>query len=769
MTTITWTSATSGDWNTASNWSGNQVPGAGDDAVVDLPGAYQITVPDVTVNSLTFNDATGELLVTGTLDVTSSTTIQAGTLDINQSATLGSLTNAGTIIDNGTLTLDTTDGPSLARIGGTGDVTASVTIDNSGHTLDLQPLGSLGGLVLQGTIQGGTIQIDRNLSVGSLSQFGSLTLDNVQLDGATTVDLQFGPLITNSGLTFADINGSGIGTLFYNSDSSLPGTFEINGTQTFDNVMIDGTGGEMDVTGSLTLASSATLVGEAQFRNVSINLQGTGSVDNLGTITGAAIGIGPSAFSNSGQIEATFTGPLPPSTDIGISLAANSIDNLSSGTIASFAGGVGLGTADVENAGLIETMTGGTLAAVQFVQSTVNNLAGGIIQSSAGTISFSQGTVDNSPSATIESSVGTITFATSNSLTNDGTIASTGGSVDIAAVLNGGGMTTVQDDGVVEIENAAGSTQALDFLGAGTLNLDSPTFVASTINGFSPDDTIVLGVSATPVSYAGGDLKMQLGGGQTFDLAVTGTHTLADFIVNTGSASTTINLACFAAGTRIATPRGPVTVEHLREGDAVIVATPNSTLPIQWIGHRSVDCTRHPRPAEVWPIRIAADAFAPGAPERDLYLSPDHALYLDGVLVPVKYLLNGKTIVQARRSTITYYHIELPRHAVLLAEGLPAESLLPTGERSAFANGGQTLSLYPDFHSCLWEADGCAPLVVTGPQVERVRARLEHRATISNARGVPYTRNPGMVGEKRQCSPSNPPARSSAPRSAAST
>lgn len=247
MTTITWTSATSGDWNTASNWSGNQVPGAGDDAVIDLPGAYQITVPNVTVNSLTFNDSVGELLVTGSLDVTSSTTIQAGTLDINQSATLSSLINTGTIINHDTLVVDTTDGPSFERIGGNGDVTAHVTIDNSGQILNLQSLNSLSQVILQGTIQGGTIQIDRSLSVGSLSQSGSLTLDNVQLDGTTGIDLQFGPLITNNGLTFADINGSGIGTLFYDSDSSLPGTFEINGTQTFDNVMIDGTGGEMDV------------------------------------------------------------------------------------------------------------------------------------------------------------------------------------------------------------------------------------------------------------------------------------------------------------------------------------------------------------------------------------------------------------------------------------------------------------------------------------------------------------------------------------------
>ena len=141
MTTITWTSATSGDWNTAANRSDKVVPGAGDDAVINLPGAYQITVPDVTVSSVTLNDAGAELLVTGTLEVTSATVIDTGSLIISKSefAALGLLTNKGTIVDDGTLALDTNDGASLVRIGGSGDLSANVTIDNTGNTLDLHP------------------------------------------------------------------------------------------------------------------------------------------------------------------------------------------------------------------------------------------------------------------------------------------------------------------------------------------------------------------------------------------------------------------------------------------------------------------------------------------------------------------------------------------------------------------------------------------------------------------------------------------------------
>ena len=54
-------------------------------------------------------------------------------------------------------------------------------------------------------------------------------------------------------------------------------------------------------------------------------------------------------------------------------------------------------------------------------------------------------------------------------------------------------------------------------------------------------------------------------------------------------------------------------------------------------------------------------------PTCDLFLSPDHAVFVNGALVPVKLLINGTSIAQVKRSSVTYCHVELPRHDVIFA------------------------------------------------------------------------------------------------------
>ncbi len=193
-------------------------------------------------------------------------------------------------------------------------------------------------------------------------------------------------------------------------------------------------------------------------------------------------------------------------------------------------------------------------------------------------------------------------------------------------------------------------------------------------------------------------------------------------------------IPCFTAGSHITTTDGEIRVEDLREGDIAILAD-GRRRPIRWIGHRTVQIARHPRPWDVQPIRIRADAFGPGRPYRDLRLSPDHAVFAHDRLVPVRHLVNGATITQEHVGEITYYHVELAAadgtaaHDILLAEGLPVESFLDTGNRSAFANGGEATMLHPDFALRTWDAQACAPLLRDGPQLADLRTELQAEAT----------------------------------------
>ncbi len=172
---------------------------------------------------------------------------------------------------------------------------------------------------------------------------------------------------------------------------------------------------------------------------------------------------------------------------------------------------------------------------------------------------------------------------------------------------------------------------------------------------------------------------------------------------------------CFVAGTFIRTTRGDIPVEELVVGDRVQARFAGSA-PIRWIGRRHIDCRRHPEPHRVQPIRIVANAFAPGQPRRDLLLSPDHAVQVGDSLIVVRHLTNGTTIRQDHEAgEIVYFHIELDRHDILDAEGLPAESYLDTGNRGVFENADEPSILFPDLTSdtgqALREQRSCLPLV----------------------------------------------------------
>jgi hypothetical protein len=138
---------------------------------------------------------------------------------------------------------------------------------------------------------------------------------------------------------------------------------------------------------------------------------------------------------------------------------------------------------------------------------------------------------------------------------------------------------------------------------------------------------------------------------------------------------------CFLRGTYILTPGGEKPIEELAAGQQV--ETTNGPLPIKWIGTRTFKRAGKRAgfsswPTNVVPIRVERLALDDSSPRRALYISPEHSLLIGSALIPVKYLINGKSIAPAAMDgdqVIEYFHIELENHEVIFAEGAPAETL----------------------------------------------------------------------------------------------
>jgi hypothetical protein len=199
----------------------------------------------------------------------------------------------------------------------------------------------------------------------------------------------------------------------------------------------------------------------------------------------------------------------------------------------------------------------------------------------------------------------------------------------------------------------------------------------------------------------------------------------------------TIEAVCFAAGTRILTATGERMIETLIQGDIVLTLAGDelSPKPVKWVGRRRIDLMTHPRPETVAPIRIQRSAFADNVPHTDLLVSPDHAILVDGRLICARQLINGTTIRQETGLvSAEYFHVELEAHAILLAEGLPAESYLNTGNGGFFANSKDPLVLHPDLTDetdyPTREAGSCAPFVWDEANVRPIWQRLAERAAM---------------------------------------
>ncbi|MDG3040594.1 Hint domain-containing protein [Roseicyclus marinus] len=190
------------------------------------------------------------------------------------------------------------------------------------------------------------------------------------------------------------------------------------------------------------------------------------------------------------------------------------------------------------------------------------------------------------------------------------------------------------------------------------------------------------------------------------------------------SETDTFDAPCFLTGTMIATPTGETPVEALRIGDIILTAE-GAAVAVKWIGHRQV-ATRFAPAARLMPVCIDAGAMGHGLPRRDLRVTADHALLIDGLLVTAGALVNGTTIRHLAPSDLggsyTVYHVETEAHEVILAEGMPAETYIDYVGRQAFENHAEYLALYGAERPI---AEMPQPRITTARQLpQALRARL---------------------------------------------
>ncbi len=319
------------------------------------------------------------------------------------------------------------------------------------------------------------------------------------------------------------------------------------------------------------------------------------------------------------------------------------------------------------------------------------------------------------------------TLSVSSGVAGNGTVVVDGGSVNgaKAPALAVGGSTlsfVVSNGGSLRVTApAVGSSFTL--VGTGN-TLDIAQYsgtIAAPIVGLNVGDAITVGRS--------GNGTLTSNGNGTYS-AVIGGVTLTSVSLAPGLGGSTVTLtngtlsaACYLRGTRLATLRGEVPIETLSEGDTLLTADGRAA-EIRWIGCRRYDAEQVAASPMLHPVLFRAGSLGPGVPRRDLRVSPLHAMYAEGMLVPAMLLVNGVSIVEeVPRGGIEYLHVELGRHEILLAEGAAAESFRDEDSRGRFDNAGT-------WHGRGAEGGPRAPKVEHGFALEALRRRIEARAGI---------------------------------------
>jgi autotransporter-associated beta strand protein len=314
---------------------------------------------------------------------------------------------------------------------------------------------------------------------------------------------------------------------------------------------------------------------------------------------------------------------------------------------------------------------------------------------------------------------GTVVLGGNNSFT--GGLKITGGTLQLASAHAAG-------SGAITFAAVADPTLEFSLANVPTNEIDGFTtgdFIK--IDGFAEQsgtyfqDHLVL--TGTDASGAAATVTLDMAGLQpsNFHIDVAGGNTTLSYGTNEHEI-----VACYCAGTLIETTGGQQAVEALKIGDEVVTMS-GVARPIKWIGRRSYGGRFVMGRKDILPICFKAGSLGENVPKRDLWISPHHAMYLQGVLIEARDLVNNASIVQAEEvEKVEYFHIELDSHGVIIAEGSLSETFVDDNSRGIFHNAHEYPALYPDAEDA--PARYCAPRRSDGYEVETARRLIGARA-----------------------------------------
>ena len=486
--------------------------------------------------------------------------------------------------------------------------------------------------------------------------------------------------------------------------------------------------------GSATLSSSATAVFLDEYSQSgallqSINLSTSGA--NPLTASGTATSEGLITDAGNGEVLVTGYDTAAGATSVSSSSVPRVVGIVSAdGTVdtntvlGTFSAGNNIrSAAAVANGSPIfvagATGAGSTTAEATTTPTSLDTTNTREIQDIGGTLYYSTGSgtagIYMLPNTTASGQTGTLVPGTSSAQSGVGTspydffFASVAAPNDTLYVAD-------RDKGIEKIV-LTGSGASATYTLKGVVAMSGVTGLTGVVSG-----TTVTLYATSPATLA--SIVDASGAGGTLTATPT---TLATAGPNTAFRGDALAPVCFGSGTLIRTARGDVAVESLAIGDLAVTASGGSCR-IRWIGHRTIDCGQHARAHDVAPVRVAAHAFGADLPKRDLFLSPGHPVLVgEGVdehLVPIMCLINGTTIARTTVESVTYWHVELESHDLLLAEGLPAESYLDWGDRPFFEEAADHVLSDPDFVVPGLGARS-RPVALDGEVVERERRRLD--------------------------------------------